>query len=77
MMYFVKNYIYFMLECQRKYDNSWKEYLRFFVGAAIATILVDFSLELDLVTGSVVFLLILLLFEFIRVNILFIFRKRI
>jgi len=70
-----KNYIDFMLDYSTNYNNNWKEYLRFFIGLSIATILVDFVLELDWVTGSIVFLFVLLLFEIIWANILFIFRK--
>lgn len=77
MLAAVKNYIDFMIDYSKNYNNDWKEYLRFFIGFAIAIILVDFVLELDWVTGSIVFLFVLLLFEFIWVNILFIFRKRI
>ncbi|PJO48224.1 hypothetical protein CQ054_21655 [Ochrobactrum sp. MYb29] len=73
----VKNYIDFILDYNNNYNNDWKEYLRFFIGFAISTILVDFFLELDWVTGAAVFLFLLLLFEFLWVNILFIFRKRV
>ncbi|TCQ74446.1 hypothetical protein EDF68_11611 [Ochrobactrum sp. BH3] len=77
MLAAIKNYIDFMLDYSNNYNNDWKEYLRFFIGFAIATIIVDFVLELDWATGAVVFLFVLLLFEFIWVNILFIFRKRV
>lgn len=71
-----KNYINFLLDCQNNFNNDWKEYLRFFIGFAIATIVVDFILDLDWGVGAIVFLFILLLFDFIWVNILFLLRRK-
>ncbi len=65
-----KNYIDFMLDYKNNFNNDWKEYLRFFIGFAIATIVVDFILELNWAAAAIVFVSILLLFDFIWVNIL-------
>ncbi len=77
MLAFVKNYIDFMFDYQSRYSNSWKDYIRFFAGFAVAVILVDFVWELDWASGSIVFLFVLLVFEFIWANIAFIFRDRV
>lgn len=71
-----KNYIDFMLDYIINFNNSWIESLRFFIGFVVAIIVVDFILDLDWVVGSVAYILLLLLFEFIWVNILFVIRKR-
>lgn len=71
-----KNYIDFMLDYKNKFDNNWRDYLRFSIGFAIATVVVDFILDLNWGIGAIVFLTILLVFDFIWVNILFAFRKR-
>ena len=71
-----KNYIDFMLDYKNNFNNDWKEYLRFFIGFAIATIVVDFILELNWAVAAIVFVSILLLFDFIWVNILFVLRRK-
>lgn len=72
----VRSYIDFMLDYHRSYRNSWKEYFRFSIGFVIAIIVVDFILKLDLITGSLVLLLILLCLEFVWANIIFLLSRR-
>lgn len=71
-----KKYIDFILDYKNNFNNSWIESLRFFIGFVVAIIVVDFILDLDWVMGGVAYILLLLLFEFIWVNILFIFKRR-
>ncbi len=76
MLSALKNYIDFILDYKNNFNNSWIENLRFFIGFFAAFIVVDIILKLDWAVGGVVYILLLLLFEFIWVNILFMFTKR-
>lgn len=70
-----KNYIQFILDYKNNFNNSWSENLRFIIGFAVAIIVVDFILHVDWAIGGLAYIILLLLFEFIWINILFISRK--
>jgi hypothetical protein len=71
----IKEYANFILDYRNNYNHNWKAHLSNFIGVAIATVLVDFVWDLGALSGSFVFFILLLVFEFIWLNILFILRK--